>query len=103
MAEREAKGGNSWIGPVLAALILIGGYIAYQEYNKRSSHDEMCAALKREFQSNFNGMMESGAIEQSLKQGNQAPMAQLAPAAAANQQVMETLNAECPEWVTKQY
>ncbi len=99
----DAKTGNNWLGPVLGALILVGGYIAYQEYNKRSSHDGMCASLKRQFENNLNDITGSGAIEQSLKEGSQAPMAQLGPAVAANQQVMETLNAECPGWQTRQY
>jgi len=100
MTEKVEK---SWLGPVVGALILIGGYVAYQEWNKANSHDEMCAALKRRFTANVNEMMGSGAIEESIKVGNQSPMAQLTPSVSANAEVMKTLDTECPGWVRKQY
>jgi hypothetical protein len=99
----ETKADKSWMGPVLGALILIGGYVAYQEWNKGNAHEEMCAALKRRFQANMTDMMGSGAIERSIKAGNQSPMASIAADVASNKQVMKTLDTECPGWIEKQY
>lgn len=99
----ETKASNQWIGPVLGATILIGGYVAYQEWNKGSEHDRMCASLKRQFQANMDAMMSSGAVERSIKEGNQSPMLAIAGDVAANKEVMTTLEAQCPGWTTKQY
>jgi hypothetical protein len=99
----EAKANNQWLGSVLGALILVGGYVAYQEWNKGSEHDRMCASLKRQFQTNFDAIVGSGVIERSKQAGNQSPMHDVAGDVAANSEVMRTLDAQCPGWQTKQY
>ena len=95
----------NWVGPVAAAIILIGGYVAYQEWKEGDLQTDNCARLKRAFQANMDAMMgpAQSAIEESKKVGNQSPMAGLAGDVAANQQVMNQLNAECPGWETASY
>ena len=101
----DAKATPNWVGPVVGALILVGGYIAYQEWYEHSQADQQCAELKRMFTSNMNQMMgpAEAAMNESLKEGNQSPMASLSGSVGANQAVVDTLNAKCPGWVTKQY
>ena len=94
---------NSWKGPVFGALILVVGFVGYQEWNKGSEHDRMCSSLKKRFLAGVTDSSVSGAIERSVKAGNQRPMLDIAGDVAANQEIMRTLDAECPGWVKKQY
>jgi hypothetical protein len=89
----------------LGALILIGGYVAYDHWKETNREDRECAALKRSFVSNMNSMMGPAdtAIAESNRIGNQSPMGSLAGNVAANQAVMDALNARCPGWQEKQY
>jgi hypothetical protein len=95
----------NWVGPVAAAVILIGGYVAYQEWKEGDVKTENCARLKRAFQSNMNAMMgpAESAIAESKRVGNQVPMDSLAGQVGANQLVLNQLNAECPGWETASY
>ena len=101
----ESKATPSWVGPVVGALILVGGYIAYQQWHEYSQREQECAQLKRLFTSNMKQMMgpAEAAMNESIKEGNQTPMLGLSGSAGANQAVVDTLNVKCPGWVTKQY
>jgi hypothetical protein len=95
----------TWLGPVLGAAILVGGYVAYDRWKEADRHDRECAALKRSFMGNWNAM--SGSIDSAIgtaqREGNQSAILGVAGSVAANQVVMDTLNAKCPGWETKQY
>jgi hypothetical protein len=95
----------SWVGPVAGAVILVGGYVGYQEWKEHDLHSKECARLKRLFNSNFTEMMgpTEDAIREAKRVGNQSPMASLAGDVAANQVVLERLNADCPGWETTNY
>ena len=94
-----------WIGPVLGAAVLIGGYVAYDHWREGNRQDRECAAMKRSFVNNMNAMAgpTDAAVAESNRVGNQSPMASLTGAVMANQVVMDRLNAQCPGWQTKQY
>ena len=102
MSEKQTP---NWVGPVAGAVILIGGYVGYQEWKEGDQKTEACANLKRAFNSNMDSMMgpAESAIAASKKAGNQAPMGSLADSVAANQLVLNQLNAECPGWEKANY
>jgi len=54
---------------------------------------------------NWNAMSGSvdAAIGDAQREGNQSPVLSVAGSVAANQVVMDTLDAQCPGWETKQY
>ena len=107
MAVGERPGVSNWIGPVLGAVILIVGYIAYQQWHEQDEHKKQCASLVRSFTSNFNSMTAplGSAIDQAQSQHSQAPMAQpsLVIGAAAGETMMQTLDAQCPGWKELRY
>lgn len=98
---------SNWIGPVLGAVILIGGYVAYQEWRENDQHEKQCAAMKRLFMSNMNSLTGpvDSAIAESMKRGDRSPMGEpsIVAGVAGNQVVMNTLDAQCPGWAQKQY
>lgn len=97
--------GATWVGPVLGAMVLIGGYVAYDQWRSANERDKECAALKRSFLGNMNRMAGPAdqAIADAKRQRSLAPMESLAGSVAANKVVMDTLDDQCPGWVTKQY
>jgi hypothetical protein len=102
MSEKQTP---NWVGPVAAAVILVGGYVGYQEWKEGDQEAEACASLKRAFNSNMDAMIgpAESAIAASKKAGNQAPMSSLAGSVAANQLVLNQLNAECAGWEKASY
>ncbi len=89
----------NWVGPVVAALILVGGFIAYNEWKETDRESEECARLKALFESNTQSLLGTGAVKESKRAGNQSPMGSIAGDVAANGIVLDRLNAECPGWM----
>jgi hypothetical protein len=90
---------------IVAAIILLGGYIAYDQWRQRDQHSSECATLKRQFSNNMDSMIgpTEQAIAESKRVGNQAPMLSIADRVAENQRVMNRLNVECPGWQAGKY
>jgi hypothetical protein len=90
---------------IIAALILLGGYIAYDQWRQHDQHSGECATLKRQFTGNMNSMIGpvNSAIDESKREGNQIPMLSVADRVQENQRVMNRLNVECPDWQAGKY
>ena len=84
----KVSNGASWLGPVIAAIILVGGYVGYQQWHEYAKHEAQCAALKRTYFSNS-----------PLDQDRSS----LLVWAATSKSLYSTLDAQCPGWMTKLY
>lgn len=105
MANSEGKSAPTWLGPVAAAVILVAGYIGYDQWRAGSREQGECANLKRQFESNMDAMRAptEDAIRRSREAGNLLPMGDMAGSVTANQEVLDRLNAECPGWIEGAY
>lgn len=104
MPEQRSRSSNA--GPIIiAALILLGGYIAYDQWRQHDQRSNGCTILKRQFTENMNAMAgpTESAIEESKRVGSQMPMLSLAGKVEENQRVMNRLNVECPGWQSGKY
>ncbi len=100
--RNENKANSSWLGPVAAALILVGGYIGYDQWSKYHEHEQMCGRLKREFSSNTETLLNES-IDRTKKAGNSSPMLGLVGSIGANQMVLNQLNTNCADWMSHDY
>jgi hypothetical protein len=84
---------------VVVAAVLLGGYIAYDQWRERQE----CVVLARRFAVNFNSIIGTGVIDEAKREGSQAPMLGVADRVAQNSDVMNQLDAKCPGWREGKY
>jgi hypothetical protein len=100
----EKTSAPSWIGPVAGAVILIGGYVAYEQWHERDQHEKSCASMKRAWMSSTDAMM-AGAndVMGRAKSKSDILNPEITGPLAQNTALSGTLDAQCPGWVKKQY
>lgn len=90
---------KDFIKLLAVAAFLLGGYIAYDQWQER----EECEVLARRFEVNFNSIMGTGVVEEAQRVGNQSPMLGVADKVADNSDLMNQLDAQCVGWREGEY
>ena len=89
----------NWVGPLFAAILLIGGYVGYRGWENYNIHSKECARRAAEYENMRDAMVESGGVqEDKWIAGSQAQLIDDLGSPASKLRYLET---HCSGWMTK--
>lgn len=101
MAEKASA--PSWIGPLAGALILVAGYVAYQQWHEHDQHEIRCASLKRAFLANGDSLVAGSSALDNAKDRAAILSPAITGPLTQSTALSSALDMECPGWIQKQY
>ena len=95
----SARSIPNWVGPLAAAILLIGGYIGYRGWENYNIRSKECARLAAEYENMRDAMVESGDIQENrLIVSSQAKLIDDVGSPASK---LRYLEAHCSGWMAK--